>query len=392
MELRLYSIESCPRHLPIWEAILDDLGNPPAPRIAKALGVGKSTVYHWKKTGSAPRIACLALYWLTRWGRSEVDARATNDATAAVGLARSLLQERDELRAALIDAEAAQQQLERLFMKRELAGAHGSDATVGHSRTDTSPAAPPPALAWPALAPPPAGLRPGGRPALPEVAVIADRPSSPAAPRQSGRSSTVQAPARSAEPQPAVPREDAELMPLASECNQDDANVPHSNLPAAHRVKVVGTETSPGATRLGRPPALIRRYVSGKLVSSRPSLPPGAAAARKRAIGGARRPGSLPTTIACLDGALTTASGSPTKAPASEAPGPPPAHSQTDQAPAASPALLGLPPQPPLDRRHRADLTGLSDAARLERRRQQNREAVRRLRARRALTRQTTKE
>jgi len=90
MELRLFSLDNAPLRLPIWQTILDDLGCPPAYRVARTLGVSERTVYRWNHGGHPPRMALLALYWLTRWGRSEVDTRATNDAILAVSYLRSL--------------------------------------------------------------------------------------------------------------------------------------------------------------------------------------------------------------------------------------------------------------------------------------------------------------
>jgi len=109
--LQLSSIDRLPRAIPVWDAIISDLGNPPPERIAKALHVGRSTAYRWQAAGGGPRIACLALFWLTRWGRSEVDSQAVNDATMAVQLAGALKAERDELRMALADAERANRSL-----------------------------------------------------------------------------------------------------------------------------------------------------------------------------------------------------------------------------------------------------------------------------------------
>lgn len=93
MKAQLFSIEHAPSNLPIWQLILDDLGQPPAVRVARVLGVGVRTVYRWNNAGSAPRMACMALFWLTRWGRSQVHTQATNDALMAVALAKGL--ERD---------------------------------------------------------------------------------------------------------------------------------------------------------------------------------------------------------------------------------------------------------------------------------------------------------
>ena len=90
MTLQLWSIEQAPRRLPVWQSILEDLSNPPAPRVARVLGTGVRTVYRWNAAGRAPRSAQLALFWLTRWGRASVHAQATNDAMVACGLVSAL--------------------------------------------------------------------------------------------------------------------------------------------------------------------------------------------------------------------------------------------------------------------------------------------------------------
>lgn len=101
MKLQLFSIHQAPSTLPIWQLILEDLAHPQPRQVAKVLGVGVRTVYRWNQAGSAPRAACLALYWLTRWGRSAVHTQATNDALMAVALARSLGDELELVRARL---------------------------------------------------------------------------------------------------------------------------------------------------------------------------------------------------------------------------------------------------------------------------------------------------
>jgi hypothetical protein len=98
MEIQLFSVEHAPRSLPIWQTILDDLGRPPAPRIARALGLSVRTVHRYNAAGSAPRVVCLSLFWLTRWGRSSVNAQAINDALVGVQLARSLAADLEQLR------------------------------------------------------------------------------------------------------------------------------------------------------------------------------------------------------------------------------------------------------------------------------------------------------
>lgn len=101
MKIRLHSIEQAPVALPIWQAILSDLGDPPARRVARALGISVRTVYRWNAAQEAPRCAVLALFWLTRWGRSQVNTQAVNDAAMACSyvatLERELAQVRIEL-------------------------------------------------------------------------------------------------------------------------------------------------------------------------------------------------------------------------------------------------------------------------------------------------------
>jgi predicted DNA-binding transcriptional regulator AlpA len=88
MNVQLYSIEQAPVSLPIWHAILEDLADPPVHRVARVLGLSRRTVYRYNQTGQAPRAAILALYWLTRWGRSAVHTQAVNDAALAFAVAR----------------------------------------------------------------------------------------------------------------------------------------------------------------------------------------------------------------------------------------------------------------------------------------------------------------
>ena len=111
MAPQLFTIERAPRHVPPWELILDALGRPPVHRVARVLGVSRSTVYRWHNEGSGPRIACLALFWLTSWGRSSVHTQATNDAVMAVQLARALGEDRDRLAARLDQARHENQAL-----------------------------------------------------------------------------------------------------------------------------------------------------------------------------------------------------------------------------------------------------------------------------------------
>ncbi len=90
MSLRLFSIDQVPLWVPIWQALLEDLGHPPARRVARVLGLSVRTVRRYNHTGRAPKSVCLALFWLTRWGRSAVHAQATNDALVACGYVDAL--------------------------------------------------------------------------------------------------------------------------------------------------------------------------------------------------------------------------------------------------------------------------------------------------------------
>ena len=77
MTPQLYSIEHVPLHLPYWRTMMDDLCNPTPAAIAQVLGLGLRTVERYNATGHAPRHVCLAVFWLTSWGRSAVHAQAT---------------------------------------------------------------------------------------------------------------------------------------------------------------------------------------------------------------------------------------------------------------------------------------------------------------------------
>jgi predicted DNA-binding transcriptional regulator AlpA len=90
MNFHPYSIERAPKSLPIWQSILDDLGNPHPTRIAKVLGLGARTIYRYNREAQAPRHVCLALFWLTRWGHSQIDCQAVNDCQLAVAYANAL--------------------------------------------------------------------------------------------------------------------------------------------------------------------------------------------------------------------------------------------------------------------------------------------------------------
>ena len=78
--------------------MLGDLGDPPPDELAAFWGVSLRSVYRWLSLDEAPRPAALALFWLTRWGRSARECEAINRARAAAGLADALQAERAALR------------------------------------------------------------------------------------------------------------------------------------------------------------------------------------------------------------------------------------------------------------------------------------------------------
>lgn len=88
-----------PRQLPPLDAMVRDIGQPPAELVAAVLGVSVRTVYNWMAAGEAPRPAALALFWETSWGRSVVEAQAVNGERWARGQVQALERERATLQA-----------------------------------------------------------------------------------------------------------------------------------------------------------------------------------------------------------------------------------------------------------------------------------------------------
>jgi hypothetical protein len=101
MNFHPYSIDHAPASLPIWQSILEDLGHPHPRRVARVLGLGIRTVYRYNREQRAPRHVCLALFWLTRWGRSQVYCQAVNDCQLAVGYANAIEAELRQVRTQL---------------------------------------------------------------------------------------------------------------------------------------------------------------------------------------------------------------------------------------------------------------------------------------------------
>ena len=93
MKVQLHSIEQMPSHVPIWQVLMDDLCSPPAARVAKVLGLSLRSIQRYNATGNAPRCVCLAVFWLTSWGRNQVHTQAHNDAVLMVSYVESLRSE-----------------------------------------------------------------------------------------------------------------------------------------------------------------------------------------------------------------------------------------------------------------------------------------------------------
>lgn len=101
MQLQLSGLGQVPPTIPVWSLIMEDLAFPDVGSVMRVLGVEAHQVQEWNRTGSAPKWACLALFWLTRWGRSEVHQQATHDAIVAVQCLRAVERERDRLAEAI---------------------------------------------------------------------------------------------------------------------------------------------------------------------------------------------------------------------------------------------------------------------------------------------------
>lgn len=56
---------------------IDELGGPK--RVHKYLGISERTVWRWLAAGRAPRAAVLALFWESRWGRSQIFTDQVNE-------------------------------------------------------------------------------------------------------------------------------------------------------------------------------------------------------------------------------------------------------------------------------------------------------------------------
>lgn len=131
MSKPLFHLRRAPDQLPSWETILNDLGQPSAVQIARTLDVGPSTVFRWNQRGSAPRAACLALFWLTRWGHSLIHTEATNDAIRWANMAGILDHHRQDQAAAVAQLTQERDRLQAL-VAHFAALAQGMEPAKGH--------------------------------------------------------------------------------------------------------------------------------------------------------------------------------------------------------------------------------------------------------------------
>lgn len=90
-----------PKAPPALSLMLADIGSPVPEALASAFGVTAATARRWIQEDQAPLPVQLALFWLTRWGTSEIDACAHNDAVLAGREAIRLRGEVEALRAQL---------------------------------------------------------------------------------------------------------------------------------------------------------------------------------------------------------------------------------------------------------------------------------------------------
>lgn len=90
-----------PTQTPHFSTLLDDLPTRCRRQISRFLGISPATLAKWARTGNAPRLAHLALFWETRWGLSVIDTTAENERRVHRGLIDALQRENAALRAQL---------------------------------------------------------------------------------------------------------------------------------------------------------------------------------------------------------------------------------------------------------------------------------------------------
>ena len=86
-----------PGQVPPLSMMLDDIGRPTPRALARAFDVTERTARRWIATENAPLAVLLALFWLTRWGVSAIDAEAHNAAVMHAAMVMALRTEVDVL-------------------------------------------------------------------------------------------------------------------------------------------------------------------------------------------------------------------------------------------------------------------------------------------------------
>lgn len=90
-----------PTQTPHISTLLDDLPTRCPRLISKFLGISPATLARWRRTGNAPRLAHLALFWESRWGIQTIELDVHNWRHVHLAYIRSLERENEALRAKL---------------------------------------------------------------------------------------------------------------------------------------------------------------------------------------------------------------------------------------------------------------------------------------------------
>lgn len=90
-------LHTIPKTFPAWSVMVEDLGVSPT-ALAHTLDVTPRTLQRWTADDQAPRCASLALFWVTRWGQSALDADLFNGSMLARAQVAALEREVQRLR------------------------------------------------------------------------------------------------------------------------------------------------------------------------------------------------------------------------------------------------------------------------------------------------------
>jgi hypothetical protein len=87
-----------PGQLPSFMLMVEDVGNPTPLQLSIRLGMSERQVRRWYRAESAPLAVLMALFWVSRWGKSLLDAELFNSATINRELVGALRYENEKLR------------------------------------------------------------------------------------------------------------------------------------------------------------------------------------------------------------------------------------------------------------------------------------------------------